>query len=74
MARIFDRFFRVEPSRSRAHGGLGLGLAVARWAVEANGGRIEVRSEVGRGSTFTIALPWEGNVSQGEDPGKGGSR
>ena len=72
--RIFDRFFRVEPSRSRAHGGLGLGLAVARWAVEANGGRIEVDSEPGRGSTFTIVLSLEKHAGQGKNPGKGGSR
>ena len=72
--RIFDRFFRVEPSRSRAHGGLGLGLAVARWAVEANGGRIEVDSEPGRGSTFTIVLSLGKHAGQGENPGKGGSR
>jgi heavy metal sensor kinase len=56
LPRIFDRFYRIDPARSRDAGGTGLGLAIARWAVEANGGRIEVRSEVGRGSTFRIVL------------------
>ncbi len=55
--RIFDRFFRVEQSRSRAHGGAGLGLAIARLLAELQDGRIDVASEVGRGSTFTLWLP-----------------
>jgi len=53
--RIFERFYRVDPARAR--GGVGLGLAIAKAAVEANGGRIEVRSEVGGHSTFRIILP-----------------
>jgi heavy metal sensor kinase len=56
LPRIFDRFYRIDPARSRDDGGAGLGLAIARWAAEANGGRIEVESEVGRGSTFRIVL------------------
>ncbi len=55
--RIFDRFYRVDKGRSREMGGAGLGLAIARWAAEANGGRIEVQSEEGKGSTFRIVLP-----------------
>ena len=57
MLRIFDRFYRVDEGRSRERGGSGLGLAIARWAVEANGGRIEVESQLGRGSLFRIVLP-----------------
>jgi heavy metal sensor kinase len=54
---IFDRFYRVDPSRSREEGGLGLGLAIARWAVEANGGQIELASEGTDGSLFRVILP-----------------
>jgi heavy metal sensor kinase len=55
--RIFDRFYRVDASRSREDGGVGLGLAIARWAVEANGGRIELASEGTDGSVFRVVLP-----------------
>jgi heavy metal sensor kinase len=54
---LFERFYRVDPGRSRALGGSGLGLAMARWSVEAHGGVIEVDSEEGAGSTFRIVLP-----------------
>jgi len=55
--RIFERFYRVDRGRSRESGGAGLGLATARWAVEVNGGRIELESEEGKGSLFRIVLP-----------------
>ena len=54
--RIFERFYRVDPGRARDAGGLGLGLAMTRWAVEAQGGRIELESEEGKGSLFRIVL------------------
>ena len=54
---IFDRFYRVDRSRSRDTAGAGLGLAIARWVVEAHGGVISVTSEEGHGSTFRITLP-----------------
>lgn len=52
---IFKRFYRVDPSRKK--GGTGLGLAICKWIVEQHEGRIEVESEPGKGSTFTIWLP-----------------
>ena len=55
--RIFERFYRVDSGRSRDTGGVGLGLAIGRWAAEANGGRIELDSEEHRGSIFRIILP-----------------
>jgi heavy metal sensor kinase len=55
--RIFDRFYRVDTSRSREEGGVGLGLAIARWAVEANGGHIELASDATDGSVFRVILP-----------------
>jgi heavy metal sensor kinase len=55
--RVFDRFYRIDAGRSRGAGGTGLGLATARWAVETNGGRIELESEEGEGCLFRIVLP-----------------
>jgi heavy metal sensor kinase len=55
--RVFDRFYRADPGRSRDAGGFGLGLAISQWAVEAHHGRISVVSVEGGGSTFRIQLP-----------------
>lgn len=60
--RVFERFYRVDPSRSRDMGGTGLGLSLVKWAAEAHGGRVELRSEVGQGSAFRLVLPAKGGV------------
>ncbi len=57
LPRIFERFYRVDDARSREAGGTGLGLCIARTIAEAHGGRIEVESAPGVGSTFTVRLP-----------------
>jgi heavy metal sensor kinase len=54
---IFERFHRVDDSRNRTNGGTGLGLAIAKDIAEAHGGKIEVESKEGKGSTFYISLP-----------------
>jgi len=57
LPRIFERFYRVDVSRSRATGGAGLGLSIVRQLVAAQGGRVWAESELGKGSTFSFMLP-----------------
>jgi signal transduction histidine kinase len=54
--RIFDRFYRIDKSRSREIGGAGLGLSLVKWAAEAHGGGVELESREGGGSTFRLVL------------------
>ena len=54
---IFERFYRVDKARSRTEGGAGLGLSICQHIAKVHGGRIEVESQVGEGSTFSVFLP-----------------
>ena len=56
-ARVFERFFRADPSRVRSSGGSGLGLSIVAALVAAHGGRVDVESTLGRGTTFTVRIP-----------------
>ena len=57
LPRVFERFYRVDRARSRETGGTGLGLAIVKHVAENHGGTVDVASELGRGSTFTVRLP-----------------
>jgi signal transduction histidine kinase len=61
---VFDRFYRVDRSRSRESGGSGLGLAICREIATAHGGRVWVESEEGKGSAFSLALPAENGAEE----------
>jgi heavy metal sensor kinase len=60
LPRIFERFYRVDPARPRAEGSTGLGLAIVKRIVEAHGGRVDVESRPGQGSTFRVTIPVQG--------------
>ncbi len=54
---IFRQFYQVDQKLSRSRGGCGLGLALVHYIVEAHGGRVDIESQLGRGSTFTVSIP-----------------
>ncbi|MER7792788.1 ATP-binding protein [Streptomyces sp. NPDC097640] len=60
--RVFERFYRVDPSRSHDHGGSGLGLAIASAIAQGHGGRLELETATGRGSVFRLVLPEGGTT------------
>lgn len=66
--RVFERFYRVDRARARETGGTGLGLAIVRHIAESHGGSIEVTSELGVGTTFTVSLPATGLIDQAPTP------
>ncbi|MFE0101815.1 sensor histidine kinase [Streptomyces sp. NPDC059009] len=68
--RIFERFYRVDPARSRATGGTGLGLAIVKHVAASHGGEVTVWSSEGQGSTFTLRLP-EAGATRDRDRGNG---
>ena len=63
LARLFDRFYRVDPARSRAQGSAGLGLAIARSLVRAHGGQLSLASQLGSGTTATVRMPLTARTS-----------
>jgi two-component system phosphate regulon sensor histidine kinase PhoR len=58
-SRLTERFYRVDDSRSSATGGTGLGLAIVKHVAAAHGARLEIDSELGKGSTFTLFFPYQ---------------
>ena len=78
LALVFERFYRADPSRSRASGGAGLGLAIVKQLVEAHGGQVWAESEPGQGSRFVLTIPLghdrpAGRLSRGARPAQAGA-
>ncbi|HYH78856.1 MAG TPA: ATP-binding protein, partial [Longimicrobium sp.] len=67
LPRIFERFYRVDPGRSREEGGTGLGLAIVRHMVEGHGGTVQAESQLGRGTTIRFTLPTPEHEPHGDE-------
>lgn len=65
LAKVFDRFYRADPGRTRSHGGSGLGLAIVKSLTEAHGGTVTCSSDPATGSTFVVSLPLAGGAPTG---------
>jgi two-component system, OmpR family, sensor histidine kinase SenX3 len=75
LERVFERFYRVDPARSRATGGTGLGLAIVKHVTAAHGGQVKVWSKEGAGSTFTLRFPLRtGRIQSANGPDRAGAR
>ena len=73
LERVFERFYRADPGRSRERGGSGIGLTIARAIVDAHGGRIRAESDgAGQGARFVVELPAAGTPSLSFGPDEGG--
>jgi two-component system, OmpR family, phosphate regulon sensor histidine kinase PhoR len=68
LQRIFERFYRVDPARSRSEGGTGLGLAIVRHLVQAMGGDVWAESELGKGTSVIFTLPAVPEGEEGQEP------
>jgi signal transduction histidine kinase len=64
LPRIFERFYRVDPGRSREQGGTGLGLAIVKHLVEAHGGKVAAESVLSRGTTIRLVFPSQSAVTE----------
>jgi len=67
LPRIFERFYRVDKGRARDEGGTGLGLAIVKHVAQAHGGRVEVESRMGEGTSFRVILPLGGSPAGAQD-------
>jgi two-component system, OmpR family, sensor kinase len=74
LPRVFDRFFRADPARTRDPGGTGLGLSIARWIAEQHGGAVTLASRPGQGTIATVHLPLNGKLAPGSPDVPGTSR
>ncbi len=67
LPRIFERFYRVDKARSREQGGTGLGLSIVKHITQVHGGRVKVESEIGKGSTFLLYIPYNESMTASEN-------